>query len=123
MEESSMISQINTKDMAALRARHQAKSLHAKPHASEAQIAKVAEEFESVFLSQMLKHMFDGVETDELTGGGHGEDTYRSLMVDEYSKMIAKTGGIGVADHVKAEMIRMQEVGGQVPQMTLPAGQ
>lgn len=118
-----MISQINTKDMATLRAQHQAKSLRARPHASEAQIAKVAEEFESVFLSQMLQHMFDGVETDELTGGGHGEDTYRSLMVDEYAKMITKTGGIGVADHVKAEMIRMQEVGGQVPQMTLPAGQ
>lgn len=87
-----------------------AKALHAAPKATEAQIAAKAEEFEAMFLSQMLNHMFAGIETNEMFGGGHGEDVYKSMMVDEYAKVIARTGGIGVADHVKAEMIRLQEM-------------
>ncbi len=78
--------------------------------ADEAKIDQVAEEFEAVFISQMLEHMFAGIETDETFGGGHAEDVYRSLLVDEYGKLIAKTGGIGVADHVKREMLTLQEV-------------
>lgn len=77
---------------------------------SDAEMTEKAEEFESMFISQMLNHMFEGIETNELFGGGEGEDVYKSFMVDEYAKMIVKTGGIGVADHVKAEMIRMQEM-------------
>ena len=32
------------------------------------------------------------------------------MMTEEYGKIIARSGGIGVADHVKREMLRMQEV-------------
>jgi Rod binding domain-containing protein len=96
--------------MQAAKLRGAAKPLHGAPKATEAQITAKAEEFEAVFLSQMLSHMFDGIETDEMFGGGHGEDAYKSMMVEEYGKIIAKTGGIGVADHVKAEMIRLQEM-------------
>lgn len=88
--------------------RGEAKSLHGAVRATEAEITAKAEEFEAVFLSQMLAHMFDGIETNETFGGGHGEDVYKSMMVEEYGKIIARTGGIGVADHVKAEMIRLQ---------------
>lgn len=80
--------------------------LHMKP----GQVDEVAQEYEAVFLSQMLQHMFAGVETNELFGGGEAEDVYRSMMIDEYGKLIAKTGGIGVADHVKREMLKLQEV-------------
>lgn len=68
-----------------------------------------AEEFEAVFVSQMLTHMFESVEIDPLTGGGNGEQVFRSLLVTEYGKTIAKGGGIGIADHVQREMLRMQE--------------
>lgn len=77
---------------------------------SDAQIEKVAKEFESVFIAQMLAPMFDSVEVDETFGGGTGEEMYRSLMVEEYGKLIAKTGGIGIADQVKAELLRLQEM-------------
>lgn len=93
-----------------LKLRGEAKSLHGAPKATEAQIAAKAEEFEAVFLSQMLSHMFEGIETSETFGGGHGEDAYKSMMTEEYGKILARTGGIGVADHVKAEMIRLQEM-------------
>ena len=69
-----------------------------------------AQDFEAVFLSQMLKPMFEGIETDGMFGGGQGEEMWRSLMVDEYGKSIAKQGGIGIADAVMRTMLQMQEV-------------
>lgn len=80
---------------------------------SKAQMDKIdqkAEDFEAVFLSQMMSHMFEGIETDENFGGGHGEDMVKSMLTDEYGKLIARTGGIGVADYVKREMLTLQEV-------------
>lgn len=104
--------EMQTNDISRARA---GKPLHVRQNASEAEITKTAEEFESVFIGQMLQHMFSGIETNELFGGGEGEDVYRSFMIDEYAKIITRTGGIGVADHVKAEMLRLQEIGQQAP--------
>lgn len=73
---------------------------------------KAAKEFEAVFVSQMLTHMFSGIEeSDGLFGGGHAEAMVRPMLLDEYGKMIAKSGrGIGIADHVAAALMRTQEV-------------
>jgi Rod binding domain-containing protein len=77
---------------------------------------KAAKEFESVFLAQMLQHMFSGVSfsTEAGTGGedgeGSGDDVYKNWMTDQYGKMIADHGGIGVADYVKRELMHLQEV-------------
>jgi flagellar protein FlgJ len=70
----------------------------------------IATEFEAQFIASMLENMFVNVDTDGPLGGGDAEKTYRSFMNDEYGKLIAKSGGIGVADHVKREMLRMQEM-------------
>lgn len=78
--------------------------------ASLDKIRKTAEDFEAVFLSQMLKPMFDGIGSDEMFGGGHGEDMWKSQLINEYGKTIAKSGGIGIADAVMGEMLRMQEM-------------
>ena len=72
-------------------------------------MAKVASEFEGMFLSQMASYMFEGVETDETFGGGHGEDMFRSLMVGEYGKIMAKAGGIGLADDIQKAMLAIQQ--------------
>ncbi|AUN33460.1 rod-binding protein [Niveispirillum cyanobacteriorum] len=72
-------------------------------------VGKAAQEFEAVFLSQMLGQMWQGVEADDTFGGGEAENTWRGMMVEEYGKQIAKAGGVGIADDVKAAMIRMQE--------------
>lgn len=70
---------------------------------------KAAEEFESFFMTQMLEHMFEGVETDGYFGGGYGEGVYRSMMLQEYGRVLAKAGGIGIADMVNQELINLQE--------------
>jgi peptidoglycan hydrolase FlgJ len=72
-------------------------------------VHKAAENFEAFFLSQSLDSMFKGVESDSLFGGGQAENVYRSLLNQEYAKVAAKSGGVGIADAVQREMLRLQE--------------
>jgi peptidoglycan hydrolase FlgJ len=73
------------------------------------EIDKSAKEFEGLFLSEMVSHMFDTIGVDPMFGGGAGEETWRSMLVEEYSKQIVNTGGIGLSDAIKTQMIHMQE--------------
>jgi Rod binding domain-containing protein len=68
-----------------------------------------AQDFEAVFLSEMLKPMFETIEVDETFGGGKGEEVFRGLLIQEMGKSIAKQGGMGLADQVRAELIKIQE--------------
>ena len=71
---------------------------------------KAAKEFESVFISQFLGSMFDGIQTDGPFGGGQGEAMFRSLMLDQYGKQITQSGGFGLADAVTRTLLGQQEV-------------
>ena len=83
----------------------------AKAKACKEEIDKAAEEFEAVFISQMMQHMFAGVTFNPMTGDkSPGDEIYKSLLIDEYGKMLTKAGGIGIADHVKREMLKVQEI-------------
>jgi len=73
------------------------------------QAREAAEQFEAVFLSQMLGPMFETVPTDSFMGGGHAESVYRGMMVEEMGKSLAKQGGIGIADSVYREILKLQE--------------
>ena len=73
-------------------------------------IDKASKDFEGMFMTQMLQPMFEGIKPDELFGGGHGEEVMRSFMLQEYGKIIAKNGHLGIADAVKSEMIRAQQI-------------
>lgn len=76
--------------------------------ASDSAIRKTAQEFEAVFLSELLAPIFEHLETDQLGGGGEGERAFRPLLVQEYAKEFAKAGGIGIADSVTRELLRLQ---------------
>jgi flagellar protein FlgJ len=70
---------------------------------------KTAEDFEAFFLAQAMDSMFAGIDSDKLFGAGNGENVYRSLLTQEYAKVAAKSGGIGIADAVQREILRLQE--------------
>ena len=72
-------------------------------------VRKAAEEFEAVFVNNMLQNMFTGLESGGTWGKGHGADAWQSLLIDEYSRSIAASGGIGIADSVEKELLRLQE--------------
>ncbi len=74
------------------------------------EVRKVAEKFEAFFLGQMLQPMFSGIEPAKPFGGGHAEKIWKSLMVDEVGKSMAKNGGIGIAEMIQRDLLKIQEV-------------
>ena len=74
-----------------------------------AKLMEQAVEFEAVYLSEMLKPMFDGMQAAAPFGGGFGEDVWRSQQLQEFARAIARQGGIGLANTVARELIRAQE--------------
>ncbi len=90
-----------------------AKAAGAKAAESRKAARQAAEDFEALFLAQMLQPMFKGLEADALFGGGPGEDVYKSMLVQEYGKAISRAGGVGIADAVQAEILKLQEVAGK----------
>ena len=74
-----------------------------------ARMRETAEQFEASFLAQMLKPMFEGLSTDGPFGGGEAEGTWRSFMVEAMAKQTVKAGGVGLADQVVVQMLKMQE--------------
>jgi Rod binding domain-containing protein len=70
-----------------------------------------AQEFETQFMSSMTQSMFEGVKTDSLFGGGAGEDMFRSMLNDQYAKEMTKAGGIGIANKIYGEILKLQEHG------------
>ncbi len=77
--------------------------------AATTRMRETAEAFEASFLSQMLKPMFEGLSTDGPFGGGEAESTWRGFMIEAMAKQTVKAGGIGLADQVVAQMLKMQE--------------
>lgn len=88
-------------------------SLYAAKKMSVEEAQKAAEDFEAFFLSKTMESMFDGISTDGMFGGGQAEKIYRSLLINEYGKAMAKTGSVGVADEVMRSIIEMQEMDSQ----------
>jgi Rod binding domain-containing protein len=100
-----MDAMLGTRDTLSMAAR--APALPRGGNAAEA--GKAAQDFEAFFLSQMVEEMFAGMEPDALFGGGQGESVFRSLLLQEYGKAIAHSGGVGIADAVQKEILKLQE--------------
>ena len=85
-------------------------------------IDKVAKDFEMQFISQMMETMFSTIDKsgDDITGS-QAEETFQSMLTQEYGKIISRTGGIGISSQIKASMLRMQEVGEKHASVPTPA--
>lgn len=72
-------------------------------------IDEAAQDFEAQVMASMLQPMFEGIEVDPVFGGGKGEEMFRGFMLQEYGKIMARTGRIGIADMVRHQMLQIQE--------------
>lgn len=83
---------------------------------SPEQIKNVAKDFESLFLSEMMSHMFEGDSIGESAfGSAETDDIYKGMMVENYSRAVGKSGGIGIAEYVERALneralLKAQEV-------------
>ena len=78
--------------------------------AVDPRLCEVAEEFEAVFLAQVLQTMSVGLGGPGPLGDGDNE-AWAGMLQEEYGRLISKSGGIGVADALLREMLKLQEVG------------
>jgi flagellar protein FlgJ len=70
---------------------------------------KVSQDFEGLLVGMMMKSMRATVGKDTLTGGGHGEDVYRSMLDQEYANASVKQGrGLGIAKIIEKDIIRQE---------------
>ena len=76
--------------------------------AKRSQIAQTAKDFEASFLTVMLGEMTKDVRVSEPFGGGTGEDMFKSFMNEAMAKQVVKSGGVGIADEVAKEMLKLQ---------------
>lgn len=82
-------------------------------HYSEATKAKAkaaSQDFEAVFLKSMFEQMFTGLKGEGPFGGSGATGVWRSFLTEEYSKSVAKAGGIGIAGAVYDTLLKQQEV-------------
>jgi flagellar protein FlgJ len=88
------------------------KPIQAGPAVTEEKAKATGKKFEAMFMTQMLNHMFTGLDQGKgVFGGGQAESMFRPMLMDEYGKMIANRGnGIGIADQVTRVLLSHQEV-------------
>jgi peptidoglycan hydrolase FlgJ len=73
------------------------------------QAKKVSQDFEALFVGMMMKSMRSTVGKDKLTGGGHGEEVYRSMLDQAYAEASVKRGGgLGIAKMIEKDIIRQE---------------
>jgi len=87
----------------------------------KAKIQKVAQDFETMFTSMMLKEMRKSVGDNPLMPQSFGEKIFTEMLDDEYSKSFGKNASIGLADLIVKELER-QELSGGLPQITDASG-
>ena len=72
------------------------------------QAKKVSQDFEALFVGMMMKSMRATVGKDKLTGGGHGDEVYLSMLDQEYAAASVKRGGLGIAKMIEKDIIRQE---------------
>jgi peptidoglycan hydrolase FlgJ len=75
---------------------------------AEAIARRSAEEFEAVFLQTMVQEMMSGLGKDGPLGEGEAGGAWRSLLVQEYTGTMSRSGGISIADSLYPEILALQ---------------
>ena len=75
-------------------------------------LTDAAQQFEAMFLEQLLKPVgVDGEDAGPKAEGGAGSETYQSFGMESVAKAIAKAGGMGIARQVVRQVERSSSSG------------
>jgi len=75
-----------------------------KISAEELRLRQVAQDFEAVFLRQMLSSLERTTKVSSQGNNIAGQGTYGSMIVDAVSEAVAKAGGLGISDVLAKSM-------------------
>ena len=73
---------------------------------------QACQDFEAIFLKQMLTAMRQTVEKGELLHGGFAEEVFEDMLYDEYSKKMAQTAGFGLSELLYRQLSPDGQAGG-----------
>ena len=95
----------------------------ADPNAQDAAaLRKAAEDFEAVFLAQMLKQMRNTIHKEEMFHGGPGEDVFTELLDEQFAKKMAATNSVGIADVLFRQLSIQYGIAGEASEMPATTG-
>lgn len=72
---------------------------------------KVAKEFESLYVYQMLQETQPKVDLDNDFMGGEVEQTFRPILNQYLAEEIVESGGVGLKENIIKQMQKYEEVG------------
>jgi flagellar protein FlgJ len=75
-----------------------------------AQVKKLAQDFESIFLEQMFKSMRSSVQKSGLVDGGNAEEIYTSMLDSEYAKQMSSQGNAGLSQMIERQLLQTMGV-------------
>ncbi len=75
------------------------------PEGEDRRLREVTQEFEALFVKQMLDAMRATRDTDsDMLHGGMAEDFFEDMLYTEYAKIMAKTGDFGLGEVLYREL-------------------
>lgn len=71
---------------------------------------KSAQDFEAIFIKQMLDTMRKTVDRAGLIERGPGEEIFEDMLYDKYSQKMSQSAGFGLADTLYRQLAYLQEL-------------
>ena len=65
-------------------------------------LRKSAQEFETVFIAQMLTHA--GLDKALASDSGYGGEAFSGMLVETYAEELSKKGGFGLAEQIYRQL-------------------
>ena len=81
-------------------------------------VAELSRQFEALLLRQMLKEARKPMLGDTLTGNSSVSKIYDDMVTDRLADSIARSGDIGLASSLQAQLMRQQAVGAATGEKT-----
>ncbi len=75
---------------------------------AQAKAKATATDFEAMFLNSMFSEMTAGLKGEGPFGDTQGTGVWRSMLTEQYSRLFARAGGVGVASEVYRTLIVQQ---------------
>ncbi len=73
-----------------------------KPESQE-KLQEASQDFEQLFIQQMLKTMRDATQKSDLLPESNGEKTFKSMLDQEYAQMASRTRAFGLGEMIYNE--------------------
>lgn len=75
----------------------------------ESELYKVCQDFEAIFIKQMLNVMRKTINKTGLLDGGFAEEVFEDMLYDEYAKKMAKNGNFGLSDSLYRQLSQYEK--------------